>query len=565
MSRSRQTRSRIAVTASLLGLSLLAAVLVPSGSARAPRVAKRGGTLRVAIYVDPGTIEPATAMNVDQSGQLMAATQLTLVTYREDGGPGTGRRIIPYGAEMPTVSGDGKTYTFRIRSGLLFSDRSPVTARSFKVGFERLLDPRIGGTWGWQYENVVGALAFMRDRAAHVSGVKAPTKDRLVFQLAEAEPDFLSRLTRPLVSAMPLGLPVEPGGVDDPYPSAGPYSVQEYVPRRTLRLVRNPHWKSSTLPSRPANFQRIDYLEWATAEAAVTAVSNGDADVATVFDPRDLSPERIQELVRRYGRNPRQLWVRPRTRRYHLVFNTRRPPFNVARRRRAVSFALDREQLLHKLGPLTGQVTDQLLLPIGAGFRDWKLYPPRPDLPRARRLARGALREKDAILVVESTRSGQAVGNEIKANLVPLGLRVEVVPKAPGVFLRNWLRDPNNRWDLATLHTNPERVDPMVFINFGLEGDRYDSVLPAGCPCFYNFSGFNDPKWVTRMRRTDNLRHGRLKAYAKLDRALMHGPVPVAPYATGNSLTLVSPRIGCFTSSAYPGNFAPNLATLCLR
>jgi hypothetical protein len=39
----------------------------------------------------------------------------------------------------------------------------------------------------------------------------------------------------------------------------------------------------------------------------------------------------------------------------------------------------------------------------------------------------------------------------------------------------------------------------------------------------------------------------------------------MAPYATGNSLTLVSPRIGCFTSSAYPGNFAPNLATLCLR
>ena len=67
------------------------------------------------------------------------------------------------------------------------------------------------------------------------------------------------------------------------------------------------------------------------------------------------------------------------------------------------------------------------------------------------------------------------------------------------------------------------------------------------------------------MRRTDNLRHGRLKAYAKLDRALMQGPVPVAPYATGNSLTLVSPRIGCFTSSAYPGYFAPNLAALCLR
>jgi ABC-type transport system substrate-binding protein len=526
-------------------------------------VAKRGGTLRVAIYMDPGTIEPATTLG-DQSIQLMYATQLSLVANREDGGPGTGRQIISYGAQSPTLSDDGRTYTFRIRPDLQFSDGSPVTAHSFKAGFERVLDPRIGGLWGWQFANVVGARAFMQGRAADVSGVKA-TKDRLVFHLAEAEPDFLSRLAVPwLVSAMPLGMPREPGGVDDPYPSAGPYSVQEYVPRRTLRLRRNPYWKSSTLPSRPANFQKIDYLERATAEDAVTTVSNGDADVATVLDPTALTRDRIQALVRRYGLNRRQFWVRPETRRYTLVFNTRHQPFNVARLRRAASFALDRKQLLHETGPLAGRhVTDQLLHPVSAGFRDWKLYPPRPDLPRARRLARGEFQGEKAILIVESTGSGPDVGNEIKANLDPLGLRVEVVPKAPIVF-REWLRDHLEEWDLATLHAKPGRVDPIVFINFGLEGHRYDSV-PAACPCFYNYSGFNDKKWVTRMRRTDSLRHGRLKAYAKLDRALMQGPAPVAPYATGNSLTLVSRRIGCLSTSPYPAYLAPNLAALCLR
>ena len=67
------------------------------------------------------------------------------------------------------------------------------------------------------------------------------------------------------------------------------------------------------------------------------------------------------------------------------------------------------------------------------------------------------------------------------------------------------------------------------------------------------------------MRRTNSLRHRRLKAYALLDRDLMKGPAPIAPYATGNTLTLVSPRIGCFRSSPYPGHFFPNLAALCLR
>ena len=268
---------------------------------------------------------------------------------------------------------------------------------------------------------------------------------------------------------MPLDLPRVPGGVDAPLPSAGPYYVQEYVPRRTLRLVRNPYWKRSTLPSRPANFQEIDYLQRATAEAAFTAVSNGDADVATVLDPSALNPDLIRELAGRYGDNRRQFWVRPRTRRYHLVFNTRHPPFDAARLRRAASFALDRTQLLHETGPLAGQVTDQLLLPISAGFRDWKLYPSRPDLPRARQLARGALQGKDATLIVPSTGSGPEVGDVIKSNLAPLGLRVEVVPKAPSV-LRDWLINPNNPWDLAMLYTNPDRVDPIVYINFGLEG-----------------------------------------------------------------------------------------------
>jgi peptide/nickel transport system substrate-binding protein len=563
VSRSRQTRSRIAASTPWLVLSLLAAVLVPSGSARAPSVAKGGGTLRVAIFVDPGTIEPGQTAG-EHSRQLMYATQLTLVTYREDWGPGTGRRIVPYGAQMPTLSDDGKTYTFRIRRGLRFSDGSPVTGRNFRAGFERVLDPRMGGLWGMLFANVVGAPAFMRGRAARVSGVRA-TEDRLVFHLVKAEPDFLSLLALHHVSAMPRDLPVVPGGMEAPLPSAGPYYVEEYVPRRTLRLVRNPHWKPSTLPSRPAHFQEVHLLQRATAEAAFTDVSSGDADVAFVHDTRDLNSDLIRDLRRDYGVNRRQFWVRPRTRRYTLVFNTRRPLFDNARLRRAVSFALDRTQLRDTLGPLAGQVTDQLLLPISAGFRDWQLYPSRPDLESARRLARGELQGQDAILIVSSTGTGPKVGNVIKSNLARIGLNVDVVPVAPSIAL-DYLRNPNNPWDLATMSPQPGRVDPMVFINHGLEGHRYDKIPdPSAFPGFYNYSGFDDQKWVRRMQRTNSLSHGRLKAYAFLDHDLMQRAAPMAPYATGNSLTLVSPRIGCFTSSAYPGNFAPNLATLCLR
>ena len=91
-----------------------------------------------------------TAVDPDPMGgkgsvrQLMYATCANLLYYPDSAGP-EGTRLRPeIAAAMPTVSPDGRTYTFRIRPGYRFSPPSgeAVTAETFRHTLERSLSPK---------------------------------------------------------------------------------------------------------------------------------------------------------------------------------------------------------------------------------------------------------------------------------------------------------------------------------------------------------------------------------------------------------------------------------------
>jgi ABC-type transport system substrate-binding protein len=539
-----------------VGLSILAALalLVQSGNAGGPAVADSGKTLRIVVSQDVYSIEPALMRSFD-GFQLMSATQLSLVTYA-DQRKGAGRRLVPYGAaQLPAVSRDRRTYVFRIRPRVQFSDGTAVTARNFVAGFERILKPSMNSPRAFLFQEVRGADAFESGKATHVSGLVA-RKGRLIVRLTAAAPDFLDRLALPTVTAMPLNLPVDPNGVDAPLPSAGPYYVKEYVPGRFARLVRNPYWKPSTLSTRRGYADEIEYRGRSWEEAALQ-VSNGDADVTTFPDTTRLAPDLLREFRRRYGRNRHQLWLRAWPGRVSLLFNLRRGIFaHNPRLRRAVNFALDRKELVNEHGPLAGEATDQLLLPGRPGFRDWKLYPFQSDLVAARRLARGARRGGEISFYVPWTASGPGVASVVKSNLERIGLRVDIVPQSSDSFAYNALvLKRGEPWDLALSPISAFRVDPIVFINYGLQGQRHAEAGP-------NLGGFDEPEWNRRMERAARATRGRRRAFALLDRDLMRSAAPVAPYFVGNALTLFSARVGC---ASWLSDGYPNLAGLCLN
>src|SRR3990170_2089551 len=107
-------------------------------------------------------------------------------------------------AEIPTEQNGGKkvnadgtvTYTFRLRDGLLFHDRAPVTADDVKYSLERAADP---ATQSLVAEFFLGDIVGVEQKASgeadEISGVKVIDPQTVEITIKRDLPSFLYKLT----------------------------------------------------------------------------------------------------------------------------------------------------------------------------------------------------------------------------------------------------------------------------------------------------------------------------------------------------------------------------------
>jgi YVTN family beta-propeller protein len=120
-----------------------------------------GGTLRIVSSEDVFTMDPALAY--DAPDDLLYATCAQLVNYPDKAGPAGSQLTAEVAQALPKRSGDGRTYTFKLRRGFRFSPPStePVSAQTFKDSIERTLNPRMHSPSAHYLADVVGARAYM--------------------------------------------------------------------------------------------------------------------------------------------------------------------------------------------------------------------------------------------------------------------------------------------------------------------------------------------------------------------------------------------------------------------
>ncbi|HET9114668.1 MAG TPA: ABC transporter substrate-binding protein, partial [Gaiellaceae bacterium] len=115
---------------------LVAATIVGVASSATQKAnsakALKGGVLRV--HQSAGsfdTLDPGLAY-VTNDWEVLYSTGMNLVNFPNKAGQ-AGSQLFPEAAKaFPTISKNGKTVTFHLRSGLKFSDGSPVTAAAFQ-------------------------------------------------------------------------------------------------------------------------------------------------------------------------------------------------------------------------------------------------------------------------------------------------------------------------------------------------------------------------------------------------------------------------------------------------
>ncbi len=498
---------------------------------------REGGTFRASIpgidYVDPAlAYQPA-------SWALIDLTCAKLMNHPDRPLP-DGLRVVPeVAADYPRVSAGGKLYTFRLRSGFRFNNGARLTARSFADQINRILllgrtlPP--GQVFGLQYvKDIAGAQDVIDGKASTPSGVAA-RGNRLVVRLEKPIPDFPARLAMPFFCAVAPGLPVDPEGVGA-HASAGPYYVAAYEPGRRVVIQENRFYRGT----RPHHVDRFDVDLTPTPGEMVDRIERGEADWGWMGGI--ALAQRGRELVGKYGVNRNRLSIRPSPALRYFVLNTERPLFRRnARLRRAINFAVDRAALTGIRGFLAARATDQYL-PIGfAGFRDARIYPlRRPDVRRAKALARGRLRGGKAVLYTADRPLAVSLAQIVQRDLARIGLQVEI-REFPFAVIFAKLATRGEPFDIGwTPGFAADYSDPYVFINLLLDGRQ------IGGPANENWSYFNSPKYNRLMDRASRLSGvPRYRAYAKLDRQLARDAAPMIAYATDNHMTFVSNRVGC--------------------
>ena len=164
-------------------------------------------------------------------------------------------------AESYSDSNNGKTWTFRLRNDLFFSDGSPVTAD----------DVVATANWILNKANAEGTTdkGYYMNLKYFVNSITARDDRTVVVKTSRPYWGLLYAMTFPVVPAWALEM-------DNP-PGTGAYMLESFIPGNTLQLVTNPNWwktppqvKSILFVMHQLPADVIESYEYARVDAAFT-------------------------------------------------------------------------------------------------------------------------------------------------------------------------------------------------------------------------------------------------------------------------------------------------------
>lgn len=405
------------VASGCAALSCLTACSPPDGGFQPERGRAAGtprDTLVFATQADVETLDPAESAD-NNSDAAILSTYETLLTFDDDMHIGGGL------AERWTVAPDGVTWTFHLRNGVRFHDGTPLDASAVKQSLDRLLDP----------------IAAHRNRTILEAIADVRVVDRLTIQITTAfpfsalEPTMAAVGTSIVSPATAVRWGKQYGRSAEASVGTGPFKIVSWKKDHEIVLERNDdYWGEKP------RLRRVVYRPVPEAEAKVAALEAGDVDVIKSM---------AAAAVRRLQHNP-DVAVRavPSVNSYLLRFNCGREPFRDPRVRRAVSYAIDRHEIVDNL--LQG-VAEVPTGPLGAVTRDSVQLGEIPyDPVRARQLLRDAGYPngfKTTITTAKRYLMGIEVAEVLAAQLKRVGIDASINVSELATFMGRTAPTPN--------------------------------------------------------------------------------------------------------------------------
>ena len=541
-------RKRTRGYGAVVGLAALALAVAACGGSTAKPGTSPTGTTAGFQGLNPGTGTPKKGGTLNMLGQGDVDFMDPNISYYTIGGLAQrmwirglyayaaipGKTTLPspdLATAAPTVSNGGKTYAVTIRSGAMWdtSPARPVTAADALLGLKRACNPAqpFGGLPDFE-TLIVGYQAFCTSFAklgstATVAAIKSfinsnqisgvtVSGQTITYTLVHPASYFGTMLTLDPFNPAPVEslnyIPATAASQQHPI-ADGPYTVQSYVPTRSIVFVRNPAWKASSDPIRKAYVDKIVVSETGNEPSVQQQLQTNTAAAGMEFDafpPVAADAGLISQmnaglnhnfnLGPTYSSNP------------YVVYNQVSPNNGGALAkvavRQAINYGINRTHLIEDAGGASVSPPLTHIIPPGInGAQDLPSgYDPYPlNVSKAKSLlaSAGYKNGLNLTLLYRPTSTIEAkMVQTLQSDLSKIGVKIKLLSATPSDFYTKYLQVPtaakSGVWDIALAGWGPDWYGDAAVSFFGPLYSGPASFPPNGS----NFGFYSDPA-VTSM------------------------------------------------------------------
>jgi ABC-type transport system substrate-binding protein len=522
-----------------------------------------GGTLLVSFKDDLKTLDPAIGYDTD-SWSIERSIYNGLLDYK-----GFTTQLQPdIAAAMPVISPDGKTYTFKIRQGVKFSNGRTVTADDFKYSWERMLNPETAGpmTGGSFWGGVHGAQDFYSGTATSISGFKVIDPSTLEIDLDTPNQSFLNIIAMPFGFVIPKEAVAASGSDFAHKPvGTGPFVLDKWTPGQLIVLKKNAGYYG-TKPY----LNEVDVQIGVTPEVGYLRVQNNQLDISQP----DLTIPSAQYI--QLSSNPNwknRILKTPNVDIYYLAMNVNMAPFNNKLVRQAFNYIVNKANLVKIVNgratinngiqapPMPGFVPNYN--PLGLDANGQNIQKAKDLLKQAGYDATHPLPAQD-LVYQKSSSDWDRWAASIQQDFQQVGVTINLKGLAFNAFL-----DVTGKPNTVPLSLNAwiqDFPDPSDFIDPILTCAAADVTANGGNVAFFCDK---DADKIADQARGDTNSANRLKLYQQFQDIVVTKDFPWVPLYSTQETSVAAPRVHGYqlhpvwpfvTTSIWVTGGAPSLA-----
>jgi peptide/nickel transport system substrate-binding protein len=379
-----------------LAATATAMALIMAATATLAQEPVRGGTMVLARYQEPLTLDP----NIPADNGSIYAIEQIFDALIEPDTEGSGLR--PGLAESWEISDDGTVYDFKIREAY-FHNGEPVTVEDIVFSLE---NAKANEGYGFVF--------------APVETIEAVGDNQIRLTLSEPYAPMLSVLSLFTASIVPKAVyEADPEGFGSMPVGSGPFAVVEYARGERLVLERSDQYWEMGIDGEPLPYlERIEMPYVPEGNSRVLGLQSGDFHVIE-FVP-------YSQAATVDGNPSLNLEVAPVYRLDYVYLNHAKPPLDNKNIRLALNHATDHEAILNVVFFGYGEVPNSFMPKMNFHSAEVPVIP--FDIERAKELVAEAGYDGTPIqlLIAAGDSSGQQIGNILQQGWQQAGLNVAI-------------------------------------------------------------------------------------------------------------------------------------------